>query len=155
MRSQGWFLAAVASVIALAACDVPRYAADSSAQLAERSAPGFESFWDYELVGDAMPANIVQLESLLRVSPENPRIVLALSRTYVGYAFGWVEDRAEALEEAEDFRAADEQRRRAKYMFLRARDLGYYAISLQHEGFEEAARGSLDDFRAYLARTFE
>lgn len=155
MRTNPSLPALVFLVCALVGCDVPRYAADSSAQLAERAAPGFESFWDYELAGDAMPANIVQLESLLRVSPENERIVLQLQRTYVGYAFGWVEDRAEALEEAEDFRAADEQRRRAKYMFLRARDLGYYAISLEHEGFEAATRGSLPDFEAYLASHFD
>jgi hypothetical protein len=145
----------VATSFLVAACDVPRYAADSSARLAERAAPGFESFWDYELVGEAMPANIVQLESLLRVSPENARIVLQLQRTYVGYAFGWVEDRAEALEEAEDFRAAEEQRRRAKYMYLRARDLGFYAISLEHDGFDAAAHGNLEAFRAYLQANFE
>lgn len=155
MRKKRWLFVCVLLGSTALACDVPRYAADSSARLAERSAPGFESFWDYELAGDAMPANIVQLESLLRVSPENARIVLALQRTYVGYAFGWVEDHAEALEEAEDFRAADEQRRRAKYMYLRARDLGYYAISLEHDGFEAATQGSLADFEAYLARTFD
>ena len=142
-------------VAVTAGCDITKMAANGTSGLFQRAAPAFEQHWDYELAGDALPSNIVQMEGLLRVVPENEVIVMNAVRLYTAYAYGWVEDRVEELQLAHDYAAADEQMRRARYMYLRSRDLAKHYIGLEHEGFEEAYAAGLDRFREYLQEEFD
>ena len=90
-------------IVALGGCDVAKFTADSTAGLFTRAAPAFESYWDYELAGEAMPASIVQFEGILRVVPDNEAILTQLTQAYMGYAYGWVEaDVEDVLDELED-----------------------------------------------------
>jgi len=95
--------------VALSGCDVAKFTADSTAGLFSRAAPAFESYWDYDLAGEAVPATIVQLEGILRVVPDNDLILAQLSQAYVAYAFGWVEADVEALEFEGQYEEADLQ----------------------------------------------
>ena len=48
---------------------------------------------DYELVRNAMPAGILQLESFLEISPDNEDILVRTAEAYNSFAFAFVEDR--------------------------------------------------------------
>ncbi len=126
------------AMLAVLGCNAPRYAARTSGQLTEVSAPALAEMWDYELVGEAFPSNILQLESMLRASPGDERLLMAAIKAYVGYAYGWIDDEAEALEAAGRDFEAQQKRERARYLYLRARDLGVHLLSLRDEGVREA-----------------
>lgn len=156
MRNRGCVSAGLAiACLGLLGCDLTKITANGTSGLFQRAAPAFEQHWDYELAGSAMPGNIVQMEGLLRIVPENEIIVMNAVRLYTAYAYGWVEDRVEILALDNDHPAAEEQLRRARYMYLRARDLAKHRIAIDHEGFDEAYQAGLPEFREWLQETFE
>lgn len=66
--------------------------ADSMVPVTEKMNVAVNSNPDIELVGEAIPAGILQLEGLLEASPDNPRYLLLLSEAYYGYAYSFLED---------------------------------------------------------------
>ena len=141
-------------IVALGGCDVAKFTADSTAGLFTRAAPAFESYWDYDLAGEAVPATIVQFEGILRVIPDNESIVAQLSQAYVAYAYGWVEADVEALEFEGNYEEADVQRGRARMMYLRAVDLTRHWVRLHNEDVDSAVRASGEDLEAWLRSAF-
>ncbi|MEM8605767.1 MAG: TRAP transporter TatT component family protein [Myxococcota bacterium] len=139
----------------LAACDTAAFVADSSAAVLERVTPTLAEYWDYETAGDAAPGAIIQLEGMLRIVPENEVILEQLARAYIGYAYGWIEADAEALEFEGKYEEADEVRRRARMMYLRAIDLSRQWIRVSDPGIDEALQGSLPEFEQWLSDTFQ
>ncbi|MGD8826247.1 MAG: TRAP transporter TatT component family protein, partial [Myxococcales bacterium] len=142
-------------VMALGGCDVAKFTADSTTGLFARAAPAFESYWDYDLAGEAVPATIVQLEGILRVVPDNESILEQLSQAYIAYAYGWVEVEVEEDEFEGEYGEADEQRNRARIMYLRAKDLTRDRIRLLHPSVDQAVAGSVEDLEAWLNDEFE
>lgn len=141
-------------ILAFGGCDIAKFTADSTAGVFARAAPAFESYWDYELAGEAVPATIVQLEGIARVVPDNDSILAQLSQAYVAYAYGWIEADAEALEFEGKYDEADAQRKRARTMYLRAIDLTRHRIRLYNEDIDMAVRGSVEDLEAWLYGAF-
>ena len=139
----------------LGACDTAKFTAESTSGLFTRAAPAFEEYWDYDLAGEAVPATIVQLEGILRVVPDNEALIAQLARAYVGYGYGWLEADVEALEFDGDYQAADEQRRRASFMYLRARDLTSHWIRLNSKGLDDALDGTAEDLEHWLQKEFK
>jgi len=144
----------VLGVMAFGGCDVAQFTADSTAGLFTRAAPAFESYWDYDLAGEAMPASIVQFEGILRVVPDNEAILQQLAQAYVAYAYGWVEADAEYSDFEGDLQNANVERSRARTMYLRAMDLTRHRIRLYNEDVDVAVRGSVEDLEAWLANAF-
>jgi len=144
----------VLCIVALGGCDVAKFTADSTSGLFTRAAPAFESYWDYDLAGDAIPATIVQFEGILRVIPDNESMLAQLSQAYVAYAYGWVEADAEALEFESNYEEADVQRGRARTMYLRAMDLTRHRIRLHDADVDTAVRASVEDLEAWLQTRF-
>jgi hypothetical protein len=130
------------------------YMADSTSGLFTRAAPAFESYWDYELAGEAVPATIVQFEGILRVIPDNDGMLALLSQAYVAYAYGWVEADAEALEFEGNYEQADVVRRSARAMYLRAMDLTRHRVRLHNEDVDTAVRGSVEELEVWLQAVF-
>ncbi|MBW2225034.1 MAG: hypothetical protein JRF54_12615, partial [Deltaproteobacteria bacterium] len=128
--------------------------ADSTAGLFTRAAPAFESYWDYDLAGEALPATIVQFEGILRVVPDNEAILSQLAQAYVAYAYGWIEAEVEALEFEGEYDEADVQRARTRIMYLRAMDLTRHRIRLHNEDVDNAVKGSVEDLEAWLQAAF-
>ena len=141
-------------IVALGGCDVAKFTADSTAGLFTRAAPAFESYWDYDLAGEAVPATIVQFEGILRVIPDNESILAQLSQAYVAYAYGWVEADVEALEFEGDYEEADVQRGRARMMYLRAVDLTRHWVRLHNGDVDNAVRASVEDLEDWLQNAF-
>src|SRR5262245_17842393 len=73
-------------------CDLTRFTANSTAAIFGRASAGLEQQFDYELVGDGLPASILQLEGVFRIVPDNEQLGLNLVRAYVSYGYGWIED---------------------------------------------------------------
>lgn len=144
----------VLCIVALGGCDVAKFTADSTAGLFTRAAPAFESYWDYELAGEAVPATIVQFEGILRVVPDNEAILSQLAQAYVAYAYGWIEADVEELEFKGDYEEADVQRARTRTMYLRALDLTRHRIRLHNEDVDVAVKASVEDLEAWLYAAF-
>jgi len=140
--------------VALGGCDIAKFTADSTAGLFTRAAPAFESYWDYDLAGEALPATIVQFEGILRVVPDNEAILSQLAQAYVAYAYGWIEAEVEALEFEGEYDEADVQRARTRIMYLRAMDLTRHRIRLHNEDVDNAVKGSVEDLEAWLQAAF-
>jgi hypothetical protein len=138
----------------LAACDTEKLAADSTAALFGRAAPGVEEHWDYELVGKSFPASIMQLEGLLRVVPDNEVIGLSLVGAYIGYGVGWIEDRVEVADAADDWKEAEQLRRRALVMYTRAWELSKHFMRNRDPGLDAALAGGVDTLDAWLHEVF-
>ncbi len=144
----------VLCIVALGGCDIAKFTAESTAGLFTRAAPAFESYWDYDLAGEALPATIVQFEGILRVVPDNEAILSQLAQAYVAYAYGWIEADVEALEFEGEFGEADTQRARTRIMYLRAMDLTRHRIRLHNEDVDIAVKGSVEDLEAWLQAAF-
>jgi hypothetical protein len=136
-------------------CDFTRLTANTTVKLFERAAPAFEEYWDYDLAGEALPASIIQLEGILRVVPDNEALIKQLLRSYMGYAYGWVEDASEVALAHRDFHEANVQRLRARTFYERAKSLGEHWISLKQEGMDEVILQGLTPFESWLEEHFE
>lgn len=141
-------------VFALGACDVAKFTADSTAGLFTRAAPAFESYWDYDLAGEALPASIVQFEGILRVVPDNEAILSQLAQAYIAYAYGWIEADVESLEFEGEYIEADAQRNRTRIMYLRAMDLTRHRIRLHNPDVDIAVEGTVGELEKWLAAAF-
>jgi hypothetical protein len=156
MRRFRWLglSACLGGVLLLAGCDTEKLAADSTAELFGRAAPGVEQHWDYELVGKSFPASIIQLEGLLRVVPDNETIGMSLVAAYIGYGTGWIEDRVEIADLEDDWKEADALRRRALVMYTRAWELSKHFLRNRDEGFDAALAGGIDTLDGWLHEVF-
>jgi hypothetical protein len=144
----------LSSLVLLSACDLTRFAANSTSKVFGEAAPALERFFDYEIAMSAAPGQIAQLEGMLRIVPDNRIYIMTAIRAYCAYAYGSAEDAADQYEVEGDYEASELNRDRAKLLYLRARDLGFHYMSLDHEGREEAMAGGMDTFAAWLEREF-
>ena len=144
----------VSGLLALVGCDTEKLAADSTAELFGRAAPGVEQHWDYDLVGKSFPASIIQLEGLLRVVPDNETIGMSLVGAYIGYGTGWIEDRVEVADLEDEWEEADALRRRALVLYTRAWDLSQHFLRNRDPGFDAALAGGVDTLDAWLREVF-
>ncbi len=144
----------MAGAVLLGACDTAKLAADSTAALFARAAPGVEQHWDYDVVGKSFPASIVQLEGLLHIVPDNEVIGLSLVAAYIGYGTGWIEDRVEVADIADDWEEADHLRQRALVMYTRGWELSKHFLRNRDAGFDAALEGGVDGLESWLSETF-
>lgn len=82
----------------IGACSIQKLVISEITSMAKKGLTAFEQDDDLEMLEKAMPANIKLLETLLANSPNNPGLLILLSRLYAGYNFAFVESRLEMLE---------------------------------------------------------
>lgn len=146
------FLALV--LLPQASCDLTRFTASSTANMFSRASAGLESHFDYELVGDALPGNILQLEGVFRIVSDNEQLGLTLTRAYVSYGYGWVEDE---LEQAQDAGNLEEEERllgRARLLYERGRNVGIHLMRVRDPGIDAALTGGHEGFVAYINQRY-
>ncbi|MFW6050593.1 MAG: TRAP transporter TatT component family protein [Myxococcota bacterium] len=136
-------------------CDFTELTANGTSKLFKRASPAIEQHWDYDLVGEALPGSITQLEGIHKVVPENELIIEQLVRGYVSYTFGWVEDEIEQVELEGDYERVEALSYRARLLYQRARDLALYWIALDDEGLDEKMNEGLGPFEAWLEANFD
>ncbi|NOY68016.1 MAG: hypothetical protein GXP53_00775 [Deltaproteobacteria bacterium] len=85
-------LCLVCAAIAMSGCSTTRFMADSMVPMTAKMNLAVNKNTDIEMVRDAMPAGIIQLEGLLEASPENTAFMIQLAEAYYGYGFSFFED---------------------------------------------------------------
>jgi predicted anti-sigma-YlaC factor YlaD len=139
--------AGIACFALLASCSLNRLAVRTVAGFLAGSGEStvFSGDDDPQLVGDALPFILKTYESLLASDPRNDALALATGRTFVSYAFAFVQAPADQLP-AERVDEQHEQRQRAKKLFLRGRDYVLGGLEIRHPGFRSALeKGGADD----------
>jgi predicted anti-sigma-YlaC factor YlaD len=91
---------------------------------------------DPELVGDALPFALKSMEAILQATPRHRKLLIATSAGFVQYGHAYILQPAQMLE-SEKLYAARKMRKRAKSLFLRARQYGMQALDIKHPGFSK------------------
>lgn len=111
-----------------------RMMVDSMNPLMEQMSVSINKNFDVDMVRDAYPANLIQLDGLIEASPYNTNLLLKASEAYFGYSFAFIED-------------TDEER--AQKLYLKSKDYALRVLE-KNRKFKRALDGPLDDFVASL-----
>jgi hypothetical protein len=148
-------LAAACLWLTQAGCSMTKLVADQTAGMVQEGAPALDAMEDYEVAGLGIPGGIVQLETFLHISPDNPKLGLNLAKAYVGYALGWVEHQYDLADTAGNLELADERRAQARRLHLRGRDLALHQLAVRNKGIEKAIRGDEEELKKFLAKAYK
>ncbi len=141
----------MATVVAFGGgCDLTRFTASSTANIFGRASAGLDQHWDYEMVGAALPGNILQLEGVFRIIPDHQELGLTLVRAYVSYGYGWVEDEMEQVQDRGDLDEEERLTGRARLMYERGRNVGIHLMRLRDRGIDQALTGGHEQFVTYI-----
>jgi len=135
--------------LALPACSIRQMAINSLGNALAEAGDSYGSDEDPELVGAAIPFGLKTIESLLAEAPEHEGLLYAAVSGFAQYAYAFVEQDADFVEDR-DYRRATELRERARKLYLRARDYGLRGLEVDFAGFRGRLR---DDPDAALAKT--
>lgn len=87
---------------------------------------------DPELVREALPFGLIAIEALVAAEPEDEDLLLAAASSFTQYAYAFVQQRAQMMEE-KDPEMSRREIARAKKLFRRARDYGMRAIEAEYD----------------------
>jgi predicted anti-sigma-YlaC factor YlaD len=151
MRRFAPALALVTAVLPLAGCSISSFAAARVGTALTASGSSWSSEDDPELVREALPFALKTMETLAAEAPRHAGLRLGLCRGYVGYAGGFLEPDAEAIE-GQSFERARQIRMRAERLYLRAFRYCQQALDLGWKGAGEDLEGVPAVVEAALAR---
>ena len=121
-------------VLTVCGCSIKKVAINKLGDALAGGGTVFASDDDPELVKAAAPFSLKLMESLLAEVPEHRGLLTAASGGFTQYSYAFVQQEADALE-AQDIAAALEMRKRARRLYLRARDYALRGIEAAHPGF--------------------
>ena len=139
--SKSLWLTTLCLVVLGAGCSVKRMAVNKVGDALAGGGTTFASDDDPELVKAAVPFSLKLMESLLAENPRHEGLLLATARGFTQYAYAFVQEEADEMED-KDLTAAEEMRSRARRLYLRARNYGLRGLDVRHKGFEKALRAS-------------
>ncbi|MBI5368175.1 MAG: hypothetical protein HZA54_14155 [Planctomycetes bacterium] len=122
-----------------AGCSIKKMAVRSMGDALAGSGTTFSSDDDPELIRAAAPFSLKLMESVLAEVPDHQNLLFAASSGFTQYAYAFVQQDADELEQR-DLAAAKLLRARAAKLYRRARDYGLRALAVTHPGFEAALR---------------
>jgi predicted anti-sigma-YlaC factor YlaD len=131
-----WLL--VASLL-LGGCSVRRIAIKKLGDALAGSGSTFAADDDPDLIKGAAPFSLKLMESLLAETPRHQGLLLATASGFTQYAYAFVQEEADELEE-KDYHASSALRERARRLYLRARNYGLRGLEVSHAGWESALR---------------
>ncbi len=136
IRRAAVFSMLLVSALSTTACSVNGFVAAKVGNALAAGGSSWSTEDDPELVREALPFALKTMESLAAEAPKHSGLRLALCRGYVGYAGGFLEPEAEAVE-SQSFERAKALRLRAERLYVRA--LGYcrQALDLGFKGAGE------------------
>lgn len=122
---------------------VKRAAIGSLADTLSAGGSAYASDEDPELIRQAIPFSLKLMESTLDQVPRHEGLLLACCSGFTQYGYGFVAQEADETE-PRDFAAAEQQRDRARKLFLRARAYGLRGLEVAAPGISaELARDPL------------
>jgi len=131
-------LAAVAPILG-AGCSIKKFAINKLGDALAESGTAYAKDDDPELIRGAVPFGLKLTESLLEQSPEHRGLLTAAASGFSQYAYAYVQEDADELEDR-DPNAAAELRTRARKLYLRARGYALRGLAVGHPDFEESLR---------------
>ena len=144
-------LGAASLALLLSGCSVKRIAINSVGKALAESGSTFASDDDPELVAAAVPFALKTLEALLAESPSHRGLLLAACSGFTQYAYAFVQQPADYVEER-DLARATEMRTRAKKLYLRAVGYGMRGLEAIFPGFGEQLHENPDQALAKMTR---
>jgi hypothetical protein len=93
----------------------------------------------------------VQVEGLLRVAPDDERLLLLATRGWASYAYAFVEDEKERAEFENDLERADRERARARAMYLDAKGFGLRLLRRLEPDFGTTLERDPEALQRFLA----
>ena len=120
----------LAVVAALGGCSIRQYALNNASDALASGGSAFAADDDPELVRAAAPFSLKLIETLLAENPRHAGLLLAAARGFTQYAYAFVQQDAEALED-QDLAKATALQERARRLYRRARDYGLRALALR------------------------
>ena len=110
-------------------CSIKKLAVNKVGDALSEGGSTFASDDDPELIEAALPFSLKLMESLLAASPRHEGLLEALTSGFTQYAYAFVQQKAEELEDY-DLDAATIQRDRTRRLYLRARNYGLRGLNL-------------------------
>ena len=138
------FLAARLALLLLLAiggsgCSMRHIAAEHLGDALSSGGQVFASDDDPELIRTATPFSLKLMESVLAERPQHAALLTATARGYTQYAYAFLQQEADEIED-QDVAAAYRLRERARKLYRRARDYGLRALEANHPGFSAALK---------------
>ena len=147
---KGWFqvglpfrgLLVLAIVLFLGTgCSIKKMAVNTLGNALSKGGDTFASDDDPALIKQAVPFSLKMMESVLAESPQHRGLLLACSRGFTQYSFGFVQQEADETEEA-DVDKAMEMRARARRLYLRARNYGLRGLETDYPDLQKRLRAN-------------
>src|SRR5689334_21497230 len=139
----------LACVAALAGCSVRQYSLNALSDTLANGGSSFAADDDPELVRVAAPFSLKLTESVLAENPRDRALLVAAARGFTQYAYAFVQQEAEEIEELDIARASALQQRAAR-LYRRARDYGLRALAPAGSGgareLQTSPRGAVTRF---------
>lgn len=143
-------IASILLVTALGGCSLKGRAVDTLAEVLGEAESVYLADDDPELIAAALPFNLKTLETLLASSPDHPGLLLAATKSFILYTYGFVELDARTHDDV-SFDEAEAKRHRAARLYRRAYRYGMRGLSLAHPDIDgrlardpEAAASEID-----------
>jgi hypothetical protein len=151
--------ACVASVGVLLCGCMTKLAVSAQAGVLEQAAPVVEAQTDYEFARAAIPGNLMQIEGILGLAPEDERLLLLIVKGLASYAYAFLEEDMERARTAGDFEQADVLRQRAREMYLKAKRFGVQWLTAKDSGLgtrlSTVSAAAAGEVKADLAQAFD
>jgi len=135
-------------IICLMGCGFKKLATKASTEIFYDSTAAIDSESDVDLARDSSMGFLKMLEGFYLQNPRDPKILVLLTRSYTGYAYGFTENdmlAAKGSNPAAYQKASD----RAKLFYTRAHKYGNELLSLNKK-FAAAQEGTMDQFQEAL-----
>ncbi len=129
------------SAALLSSCSMKKYAINQLGNALAASGTTFAADEDPELIRAAVPFSLKLIESLLAESPRHKELLLAAARGFTQYAYAFVQEDADELEDTDKV-ASTAMRARAAKLYLRARNYGLRGLEVKHPGFAERLKSN-------------
>jgi len=120
-------------------CSIKRFAVNKLGNSLAESGTTYSADDDPDLVEGAIPFSLKLIESLLAASPEHRGMLFAAASGFTQYAYAFVQQRADSMEDT-NLAAAAALRLRARKLYLRARDYGLRGLETRHRDLGTAIR---------------
>jgi predicted anti-sigma-YlaC factor YlaD len=134
MKIQFLPIITLALACATSGCSINRLAVNKVGDALAGGGTVFSSDDDPELIKAAAPFSLKLMESLLAESPEHQGLLLATCSGFTQYGYAFVQQESEEIE-ASDLAKSREMQRRARRLYIRARDYGLRGLEVRHPGF--------------------
>ncbi len=122
------------AVFLLTGCSVKKYAINKLGDALAGTGTTFAADDDAELIRAALPFSLKLIESLLAENPRHEGLLLAATHGFAQYAYAFVQEDADEIEDT-DRAAATARRARAAKLYVRARNYGLRGLEVKHPDF--------------------